>query len=290
MSPAPPRWPLALIVLWMAGWSWWAYTPDDPFFSAWRGGAVVPSLMRGVDGAWWRLVTAGWLHLDAAHLLGNALAFVALGRLVQRLQGAAATLGIFGAGALVGAALSLWVNARWTVGASGGVFALLGALVAAAWQARGRIQGRGRVAFFALCLLSVTATQLGGTDTTAHYAGLGLGVALGAARGGRVLAWPVLAAWLFGLGGALTLRLASPSCEEGRPSGWRPAPCATEAAVGWSDGLRTACVYEAPPPLPKLEGPWRRGAYPLPDGRQIIIEAPSPRLSGPWLACMESRR
>lgn len=92
-------------------------------------------------GEWWRVVTGEFLHGGLLHIATNMFALYQVGRFVELLygrtrMGAIYAFGILGAGISV-----LWFNyAETTVGASGAIFALFGALLAAGLQlgARGR--------------------------------------------------------------------------------------------------------------------------------------------------------
>ncbi len=77
---------------------------------------------------WWRLVSAGFLHGGIVHLLVNLYALRALGRLVEQLWGRHRFVLIY-VGAVVGGNLaSLVATPGLSVGASGGVFGLFGAI------------------------------------------------------------------------------------------------------------------------------------------------------------------
>lgn len=142
-------------------------------------------------GELWRVVTGHLLHLDLLHLAGNVVALVVLGGAWERRVGALGLLVTFTAGCLGGALLVLLVSPPWTVvvGASGGVFGILAALVASALRGHrpgtlAVVVGSAYVAG-AVLLPNNDAIHLGG------LVGGGLvGVALAArsgrgARGGR---------------------------------------------------------------------------------------------------------
>lgn len=79
-------------------------------------------------GRWWTPLTAVYLHAGVLHLIFNLLWLFQLGPLVGRLFGRSAVFLIFTAAGVCGAALSTLMGTPLTVGASGGVFGLLGAL------------------------------------------------------------------------------------------------------------------------------------------------------------------
>lgn len=83
-------------------------------------------------GEWWRTITSGFLHSGAFHLMFNMWALYQLGRALERHLGAA-TFGALYALGLAGGSLGVVALASpstLTVGASGAIFGLMGALVA----------------------------------------------------------------------------------------------------------------------------------------------------------------
>ena len=91
---------------------------------------------RVAAGEVWRLVSAGFLHGDASHLFFNGLALVGLGRMSEASFGGLRTLWIFLLSVVGGNILSQMGDAPLSIGASGGVFGLMGALVAFGWTRR----------------------------------------------------------------------------------------------------------------------------------------------------------
>ncbi|MBI9097202.1 MAG: rhomboid family intramembrane serine protease [Spirochaetaceae bacterium] len=90
-------------------------------------GASVKNLI--LRGEWIRLVTPIFLHGGLLHLAMNLFGLINLGRLLLRFFDKFLLLFIFFAGAVIGNVLSLFFSsALLSVGASGGVFSLLGAL------------------------------------------------------------------------------------------------------------------------------------------------------------------
>jgi membrane associated rhomboid family serine protease len=80
------------------------------------------------DGDWWRLVTAGFLHIGPIHVLFNLLMLYWFGTPLETLLGRARFLAVYGLSILAGSAGALLVSPlEVTVGASSGVFGILGA-------------------------------------------------------------------------------------------------------------------------------------------------------------------
>lgn len=93
------------------------------------------------DGEWWRLISATVLHGGLMHLALNMYALWVAGTQVCRWFGNGQFLLIYWGSALAGSALSLHFSAQQavSVGASGAVFGVLGALLAGVWQHRERV-------------------------------------------------------------------------------------------------------------------------------------------------------
>jgi rhomboid protease GluP len=81
-------------------------------------------------GHWWTLVTAIYLHGGILHILFNVLWIRQLGPAVEEVYGPSRLIIIFTAAGVAGFAVSNLVGIPFTVGASGSIFGLLGALVA----------------------------------------------------------------------------------------------------------------------------------------------------------------
>jgi rhomboid protease GluP len=149
-----------------------------------------------LDGQWWRLFTAMFLHFGVAHLLFNMLGLWSLGSLTERLYGWRPFLFIYLASGLCGSLASLfWHPLLNSAGASGAIFGVLGALLAFMVNPRTRIaphianaQRNSALIFIAYNLLN--GVTHAGIDNAAHVGGLAPGPAprsAGAARGGPPL-------------------------------------------------------------------------------------------------------
>ncbi|NJN46821.1 MAG: rhomboid family intramembrane serine protease [Candidatus Competibacteraceae bacterium] len=83
------------------------------------------------SGEWWRLLTSAFLHVGIVHLLFNLWVLFEAGRLVERLYGNGYFAFIYAGSALTGSLSSiLWYEHRISVGASGAIFGVYGALLA----------------------------------------------------------------------------------------------------------------------------------------------------------------
>lgn len=86
------------------------------------------------SGEVWRLLSCGFLHGDLAHILFNGLAFWGLGRLSEAVYGPVRLLWLFLLSVLGGSVLSQLRGGPLSVGASGGIFGMMGALVVFGWR------------------------------------------------------------------------------------------------------------------------------------------------------------
>jgi len=82
---------------------------------------------------WWRLITAGWLHANLLHLLGNLLVIILVGVPLEQRLGRGRFLIIYMVGVLggnIGWATTHWGEFGFALGASGAAFGLLGCYLA----------------------------------------------------------------------------------------------------------------------------------------------------------------
>ncbi|WP_210439358.1 rhomboid family intramembrane serine protease [Nocardioides xinjiangensis] len=96
----------------------------------WRAGVA--------DGAWWQLVTSAFTHVEIWHVVMNMFALFVFGPALEGILGRARFLAVYLIGALGSSVLVLYLADAdsSTVGASGALFALLGALLVTARKAR----------------------------------------------------------------------------------------------------------------------------------------------------------
>ncbi|KRE94177.1 rhomboid family protein [Nocardioides sp. Soil774] len=90
------------------------------------------------DGAWWQLLTSAFTHVEIWHVAMNMFALFIFGPALEGIVGRARFLAVYVAGALASSVLVLYLAApdSSTVGASGALFGLLGALLVTARKAR----------------------------------------------------------------------------------------------------------------------------------------------------------
>src|SRR6266403_1287116 len=81
-------------------------------------------------GHWWTIITGIYLHGGVLHILFNVLWIRQLGPPVEEIYGPARLVVIFTVSGVAGFVLSNAVGVAFTVGASGSIFGLLGAIIA----------------------------------------------------------------------------------------------------------------------------------------------------------------
>lgn len=148
------------------------------------GGNFAPLVQKGEV---WRLATALFLHGGLLHVGLNMLALYQAGQVVERLFGRAGFALIYLLAGLLGNVASLWwKQGPVSVGASGAIFGVYGALLAYLSVQRGSVPGEvfkemrsGTLGFIGYSLFAGFA--LPGIDNAAHLGGLLAGIVLGAA-------------------------------------------------------------------------------------------------------------
>jgi membrane associated rhomboid family serine protease len=136
------------------------------------------------QGDWWRLITAAFLHGSLIHLGLNMLALGWLGGPVERYIGSVRYLALYLVSGLAGSAGALVVTpTSLTVGASGAVFGILGALVVIEYQQTGSVAGQALM----LILINLAFSLRPGISIGGHIGGLigGILAMLAMSRFGR---------------------------------------------------------------------------------------------------------
>ncbi len=94
------------------------------------------------DGAFWQLLTSMFTHVEPWHLGFNMVALWVLGPQLESLLGRGRYLALYLVSGLVGSVTVYWLSAEQTttVGASGAIFGLMGALVVVGLKVGGNVQ------------------------------------------------------------------------------------------------------------------------------------------------------
>ncbi len=210
-----------LVMAGVFGAGWFEVTDLTPYIRFGANNAAATT-----DGQWWRLVTCMFMHYGFVHLALNMWALFQTGHLVEKLLGRVLfTFTYFASGVGAGLLSLIWNGDKiWSVGASGAIFGVYGALLGYMLREK---QALPRAVFQPL--LKSTLTFAGynlfygfvhtGIDNAAHVGGLISGVLFGwlcalpldsASRDalvGQRLKWAAVAfAVMVGIGGAAAPR------------------------------------------------------------------------------------
>ena len=149
---------------------------DGPLVAA----GVLDGQLVATTGEWWRIVTAAFMHANLLHIAFNMIALYQVGTIDERLYGKGRYLLLY-AISLVGSGLSV-VYFDWnepTLGASGAIFGLFGALVAVGV----RLGARGRALIgqvIPIIVINLVFTfSIPGISWQAHVGGLIVGFLAG---------------------------------------------------------------------------------------------------------------
>lgn len=140
------------------------------------GAAYTPMIVQG--GEYYRLFTCMFLHFGIEHLLNNMLVLFVLGSRLERVIGKIKFLLIYLLGGVLGNIISLYLelhaqNFAVSAGASGAVFAVMGAMIYIVIRNKGRL---GDLSMRQILIMAAFSLYFGfvstGVDNTAHVAGM----------------------------------------------------------------------------------------------------------------------
>jgi len=125
---------------------------------------------------YYRFFTMMFLHGGLLHLLFNTIALTSFGSEIERIAGTQRFLGIYFVGGLMGGVASYIFSPNPAVGASGAIFALIGAEIVFIWLNRAVFGERakqmlGSVGFTALANIGI-GFSVPNIDNMAHIGGL----------------------------------------------------------------------------------------------------------------------
>lgn len=146
------------------------------------GAAYVPLIQQ--EHEYYRLFTCMFLHFGMEHLVDNMLALYFVGGHLERAVGKGRFLVLYLAGGLGASCLSYYRDVQVetlqvSAGASGAVFAVIGAMISVLILNRGQLEGLTvrQMVFMASLSLYVGFTSAG-VDNTAHLGGFICGLVL----------------------------------------------------------------------------------------------------------------
>lgn len=154
-------------------------------------GAKFTPLIR--QGQWWRLISAGFIHIGFQHLLINVVSLYFIGMYIENIMGHYQMLLIYLVSVLTGNLVSaVWVPTSISAGASTGIFGLFGAfiLLGVAYRDNQAIRLLARQFLILVAFNIVADLLMPGVDLAGHLGGLIGGflmaAILGAPRLGKI--------------------------------------------------------------------------------------------------------
>jgi membrane associated rhomboid family serine protease len=145
------------------------------------------------NGEWWRLITSAFLHYGPLHLAFNMFSLYFAGSILEQVIGRWRFLALYLVSGVCGAAGALvWTPHGLTVGASGAIFGILGALLVL--ERRGNISTGGQILGLIVINLVITFAYSGSISVGGHVGGLIGGIVLMVAFVRFLRSWELSAA------------------------------------------------------------------------------------------------
>lgn len=128
------------------------------------------------DGAYWQLITSTFTHTQVLHITFNMLALYMIGPQLEQVLGRARFLALYLLSGLAGSAAVYWWAPEYqaTLGASGSIYGLFGAMLVIALKVGGQVQ---QLLFLVGINLFITFS-VSGISWQAHLGGLAAGAAI----------------------------------------------------------------------------------------------------------------
>ena len=149
---------------------------ENADFMAAHGASYTPYIVQ--DGKYYLLITSMFLHFGLSHLFNNMVVLIFMGDILEKKLGKIRYLLIYFGGGIAGNCLSVYMDIKRaefpvSAGASGAVFAVMGAMIYAVIRGRGHIEdlsARQVVIMAAFSLYFGFTSE--GVDNAAHVGGL----------------------------------------------------------------------------------------------------------------------
>ena len=146
-----------------------------------RLGAMVPAMVA-IENEYWRMLASMFLHVGLIHILFNMWALLVIGDFLEAILGRARFLAVYFLSGIAGSVLVLLAGQplQPTVGASGAIYGVFGALAVYAFLNRDRdrmARGLLNQMVFLLVINLVITFGWGGISWQAHVGGLAGGAA-----------------------------------------------------------------------------------------------------------------
>ncbi len=136
------------------------------------------------NGEIYRLITAAFVHANVLHIFFNMYALYALGPQIEKFYGRKRYLLIYLGSALLGSLLSVVLTNNVSVGASGAIFGLFGAMLYFGYKYRATLDGFLRSGIIPVIVINLLlGFMIPGIDVYGHIGGLLGGLVLSYAFG-----------------------------------------------------------------------------------------------------------
>jgi len=136
------------------------------------------------QGEIWRLITCTFVHADILHILFNMIALYAIGPLIEKYYGKIKYLLIYLGSGIIGSLFSAVLGNSVSVGASGAIFGLFGAMLFFGYKYRATLDGFLRSSVVPIIITNLLISIImPNIDTFAHLGGLLAGILLSYALG-----------------------------------------------------------------------------------------------------------
>ena len=142
-------------------------------------GASVP--WSAMNGQWWRLVTAGFLHGSIWHILMNSWVLFTVGAEIETVYDTSRFIVLYFVSTVTGFLASSIIGHHFSVGSSAGIFGLIGAMLAYGVLDRSSQASMVRSLYGRWVIYSLVLSFWPGVDLFAHIGGLAGGFLMGAA-------------------------------------------------------------------------------------------------------------
>jgi rhomboid protease GluP len=141
-------------------------------------GASIPWPLIAMQGQWWRLITAGFLHGGVLHILMNSWVLFDLGAEVEQIYGASRLIVFYFVSTITGFMTSSYFG-HFSVGSSAGIFGLIGAMLAFGVMDKSALGAQVKALYGRWVIYGLVMSFIPGVDFWAHIGGLAGGFAAG---------------------------------------------------------------------------------------------------------------
>jgi rhomboid protease GluP len=142
-----------------------------------QAGESVPAVL--MDGQWWRLITAGFLHGGWLHIGMNMWVLFDIGAEVEMLYGTSRMIVFYFVSTVTGFAASSHIGSHFSLGASAGIFGLIGAMLAYGFTERTSLGAQVKSLYMRWVIYGLVLSFIPGVDFWAHVGGFSGGFIAG---------------------------------------------------------------------------------------------------------------